>query len=91
MTLQDALFNWLQIRIVAEARPLDEAARKTADFFEEILREDHGVSEFEKTEADEFRLRIDYVREGEKQSAFFDREHARRLLADIDSNPKYNE
>ncbi|MFS0839590.1 hypothetical protein [Paenibacillus sp. 1P03SA] len=91
MTLQDALFNWLQILIVAEARPLDEAARKTADFFEEILREDHGLSEFEKTEADEHRLRIDYVREGEKQSAFFDREQAQRLLADIDSNPKYNE
>ncbi|EGL20246.1 MULTISPECIES: hypothetical protein [Paenibacillus] len=91
MTLQDALFNWLQIRIVADARPLDEAAGKTADFFEEILREDHGVSEFERTEADEYRLRIDYVRQGEKHSVFFDREQAGRLLADIGSNPKYNE
>ncbi len=33
MNLQDTLFNWLQISIVAEARPEDGAARETKDFF----------------------------------------------------------
>ena len=33
MRLDDALFNWLQIQIVAEARPDDNAAAETRDFF----------------------------------------------------------
>ncbi|SFJ05522.1 hypothetical protein [Thermoflavimicrobium dichotomicum] len=41
MQLKDALFNWLQIQIVWDARPSDRSARDTVLFFEEILREDH--------------------------------------------------
>ena len=37
MKLTDALFNWLQIRIVGDARPRDRSARDTVQFFEQIL------------------------------------------------------
>ena len=33
MRLDDALFNWLQIQMVAEAGPDDRAAAETRDFF----------------------------------------------------------
>lgn len=43
MTLDQALFNWLQIYYVLEQRPHDEAAKETSQFFWTILTEDHGV------------------------------------------------
>ncbi|MCZ8511202.1 hypothetical protein O9H85_01855 [Paenibacillus filicis] len=90
MNLRDALFNWLQIRIVAEARPDDLAAAETRDFFEVILREDHRLKEFQATN-DETMYRIRYVLEGTPKLQMFDRESAEQLLSDINSNPKYNE
>lgn len=90
MNLQDALFNWLQISIVAEARPEDRAAGETRDFFEVILREDHQLTGFSYS-ADESFYRIQYETAGEQRTQRFDREAAEKLLEDIQSNPKYNE
>lgn len=64
MTLEDALFNWLQIRLVADARQEDKAARDTLAFFEEILRDDHGLKSFEIEKSDETMLHVRYVKEG---------------------------
>lgn len=90
MTLQDALFNWLQIKIVAEARPDDRAARETMQFFEEILREDHQLEQYAVT-SDETMYRIQYGSAGQLKLQMYDRETAEQLLSDINSNPKYNE
>ncbi|MFC0216323.1 hypothetical protein ACFFK0_28400 [Paenibacillus chartarius] len=90
MKLQDALFNWLQIRIVAEARPDDRAAMDTRDFFEQILREDHHLSHFEVSRVDETMIHIRYTADGTTKLQMFDREQAEQLLADIEANPKYN-
>lgn len=90
MKLQDALFNWLQISIVAEARPEDRAAAETRDFFEVILREDHHLTQFSYTAEDNV-YRIQYETAGEQRTQQFDRESAEQLLEDIHSNPKYNE
>lgn len=89
MRLEDALFNWLQIKIVAEARTDDMAAEETRLFFEEILRDDHGLTEF-TTSSDELRITISYELEGIRKTLMFDRELAEQLLTDINSNPKYN-
>ncbi|TDF96708.1 hypothetical protein [Paenibacillus piri] len=89
MRLEDALFNWLQIKIVAEARRDDQAAEETQRFFEEILREDHTLTEFEATE-DETMVHIHYVVDGKRKRLMFDKESAGQLLEDINSNPKYN-
>jgi hypothetical protein len=90
MTLQDALFNWVQIHIVAEARPDDDAARETCSFFEEILREDHHVSQFAVSARDETMIHIRYEIDGRTKTQMYDRDHAEQLLRDIESNPKYN-
>ncbi|MFD0692776.1 hypothetical protein ACFQZT_01585 [Paenibacillus sp. GCM10027628] len=91
MKLQDALFNWLQMHIVAEARPDDEAARETRDFFAVILEEDHLVSNFHiMDQGDSPAIFIAYEQEGISKKQQFDRESAEKLLEDINSNPKYN-
>ncbi|MBD0379150.1 hypothetical protein [Paenibacillus sedimenti] len=90
MKLQDALFNWLQMEIVTEARPDDEAARETRDFFALILEEDHSVSNFYIIQEDSPAIFIAYEQEGIGKKQQFDRESAEKLLEDINSNPKYN-
>ncbi|MBK5481332.1 hypothetical protein JFV29_05200 [Peribacillus sp. TH16] len=42
-SLQDALYNWLTIRVVCVARPDDSAARETEMFFMQMLKNDHQV------------------------------------------------
>ncbi|MFD6440375.1 hypothetical protein ACFWDG_11310 [Peribacillus sp. NPDC060186] len=42
-SLQDALYNWLTIRVVCDARPDDSAARDTEMFFMQMLKNDHQV------------------------------------------------
>ncbi|MEW9701649.1 hypothetical protein [Paenibacillus sp. SI8] len=91
MKLQDALFNWLQMHIVLEARPDDEAARETRDFFAVILEEDHFISNYHIIKQENARsIQIAYEQEGISKMQQFDRESAEKLLADIGSNPKYN-
>ncbi|WP_442603739.1 hypothetical protein [Paenibacillus sp. KN14-4R] len=90
MKLQDALFNWLQIRVVSEARADDNAARETMEFFETILREDHGLSHFAVVQTDDSMYVLDYVHEGTSKKQMFDRITVEALLHDINSNPKYN-
>jgi hypothetical protein len=90
MVLQDALFNWLQMRIVSDARPEDGAAKETLDFFSLILHEDHHLTDIVVNADDETMLIIHYVLEGETKRHTFDRERAEQLLSDINSNPKYN-
>ncbi|WP_199618833.1 hypothetical protein [Paenibacillus alkalitolerans] len=91
MNFQDALYNWLQIRLVADARPGDGAAVETERFFADILKEDHGLEQFTIGNADETMYYVHYVKEGKKKVQMYDREAAEQLLADINSNPKYND
>ncbi|MNI21360.1 hypothetical protein D3C73_748800 [compost metagenome] len=90
MNLNDALFNWLQITIVSEARSDDHAAKETMDFFEQILREDHLLTSFYIDKQDDNMYVIHYEWEGQNKVQKFDRESADRLLTDINSNPIYN-
>ena len=91
MDIKTAIDSWLQIRYVAQARPNDEAAKKTYDFFQTILTEDFGVTELSVRpyEEEEAYLTVDYVVAGEKASLTLDRERIEQLLADIEANPKY--
>ena len=89
MTLQDTLFNWLQIKIVAEARTDDHAAEETQLFFEQILREDHKLTKFEAI-TDDMKIHISYEHDGISKQIMFSRESAEQLLVDINSNPIYN-
>lgn len=91
MNIADAVFNWLQIYIVAEARPNDRAAQETAAFFESILREDHQLKSFEiDASAETYQVR--YVSEnGEENTLKFHKQSAEKLLKDIEAEPRYNQ
>lgn len=91
MQLQDALFNWLQIQIVWEARPSDRSAKDTVRFFETMLEEDHQVTEITKTKQKEAACYlVEYVQSGEKKMIEFPAETADKLLNDILQEPRYN-
>lgn len=91
MRFEDALFNWLQIKVVADARADDRAAQDTAQFFYEILVEDHKLTDIAVAEHGEGMLRMTYRQDGEPGHKTFDRELVEQLLHDINMNPKYNE
>ncbi|GGG10428.1 hypothetical protein [Paenibacillus abyssi] len=90
MRFEDALFNWLQIEIVAAARPDDLAAADTRNFFIQILQEDHGLGKVYIALTDETMIHVKYEREGRVKTQMYPRELGEQLLHDINSNPKYN-
>lgn len=91
MNLEAALFNWLQIRIAAERRPDDRAARETADFFRTVLRDTHRITDIRVEAKGEDLIQVVYVRDGETGRKTFDRRFAEQLWEDIEANPKFNE
>jgi hypothetical protein len=90
LTLQDALYNWLQIHLVAEARANDRAAADTRDFFVQVLQEDHRIGDI-KISVEKGMYHLDYEHEGTAKRKSFPKAMAEQLLIDIDSNPKYND
>lgn len=92
MKLESALFNWVSIRIVADARPNDRSAADTADFFATILREDHHLTDFHIALIDDTMVHVQYETEdGTSKRHMFDRFSAEQLLHDINATPQYNE
>lgn len=90
MKLENAIFNWLQIKVVAEARPNDQAAKKTVDFFYEILVEDHSLQDI-RVEADDTMYTVRYRVKSKPTEKKYPREVAEQLLHDIENEPKYNQ
>lgn len=90
MNLQDAMYNWLSIKKVADERESDDAAQDTRSFFEEILREDHGVSTL-NVEMEEPYYVIHFVKENEHKNMKFPIELIDALLTSIQNEPKYNQ
>ncbi|MBW7453684.1 hypothetical protein ACFOLF_06660 [Paenibacillus sepulcri] len=90
MRFEDALFNWLQIQLVAEGRPHDGAALDTRDFFLQILTEDHHVTQIVIDKVDDTMIHVRYEKEGRSKVQMIPREAGEQLLNDIKENPKYN-
>lgn len=80
MKLADALFNWLQIRVVADARPEDQSAQETVHFFRQILREDHHVEKIEY-QKDDAMYTLQYEHEGKTLTQRYPIEAVEQLLA----------
>ncbi|OMF36977.1 hypothetical protein BK133_07100 [Paenibacillus sp. FSL H8-0548] len=90
MKLEDALFNWLQIKVVSDARQEDQSALDTLAFFEQILSEDHGLTDYSIIKIDDTMIHVKYVKESRSKLQLYPRELGEQLLTDIESNPKYN-
>ncbi|MBN2983348.1 MULTISPECIES: hypothetical protein [Cohnella] len=84
MRLNDALFYWLQTKLMTEIRPDDEAARGSLRFFAQILSEDHGLASVEVDSSDAAKYRVSYrAKDGTAREVRFDREAAEQLAADL--------
>jgi hypothetical protein len=86
-SLQDALYNWLTIKVVCDVRPDDSAAVETKDLFENILTEDHSIKDLEVTK-DESMYYISYSSNGENKKTRFPIELVEILLSQINENPE---
>ena len=89
MQMRDALFYWLQMKVIWEARPTDYPAQETAQFFAEILREDHQVTQMEVA-IEDISYKVTFLLKGEPEEFRFDRQQVEQLLQAIESDPKYN-
>ncbi|WP_047151528.1 hypothetical protein [Aneurinibacillus tyrosinisolvens] len=88
MKIENALFDYLQIKVVADARPDDTAAQKTSDFFYSILQEEHKLENLEYT-VDDTMYHVKYTADGKSKTRFYDRESIEHLLSSIETEPRY--
>jgi hypothetical protein len=81
LSLMDALFYWLQMRLVCDSSPDDAAARETVLFFAQILSEDHGLASYDVSSQDEVKIYVTYrTLEGSERTVWFDRESAEHMV-----------
>jgi hypothetical protein len=86
-SLQDALYNWLTIKVVCDARPDDKAAIETRDFFDEILTVQHSVSNIEITKDDQM-FYISYQQGEETKKGRYPRELIEIIINQINQEPE---
>ncbi|WP_449539873.1 hypothetical protein [Ferdinandcohnia sp. Marseille-Q9671] len=86
-SLQDAIYNWLTIKIVAEARPDDTAARDTFELFEDILVNEFKLKDI-SIQKDEVMYLVTYKIDGEVKSARFPTELIEVMHDQIQKNPE---
>ncbi|KGP72277.1 hypothetical protein [Pontibacillus yanchengensis] len=55
-SMQDLVYNWLTIQIVARERPGDKAAQETMQFFEEMLEKNYQVNDMHISKKEEMYL-----------------------------------
>ncbi|MEW9050323.1 MAG: hypothetical protein AB2392_04150 [Neobacillus sp.] len=85
-SVQDALYNWLTIKVVCDARPDDTAARETLDLFDEMLTSEHHLLDIEIS-TDEQMYYVSYVQAGESKKARFPRDLIEVMLNQINQEP----
>lgn len=85
-SLQDAVYNWLTIKIVSDARPDDTAAVETTQLFEKILAEEHNVESHEM-KRDAIMYYVTVVQEGQSKEYRFPRDLIEVMLDQIRQEP----
>ncbi|MFD2443373.1 hypothetical protein ACFSO7_05170 [Bacillus sp. CGMCC 1.16607] len=86
-SLQDALYNWLTIKVVCDERPDDTAALETKELFDNILQKDHGVSDIVVT-TDAVMYYVEYTHADEQKKARYPRELIEIMLDQINHAPE---
>lgn len=86
-TLQDALYNWLTIKVVSDEIPEDNAAKETTDLFEDILTTDHQLTNIQVKKEDEMYY-VTYEKDGEVKTTRFPVELIESMLVQIKSDPE---
>ncbi|WP_026692174.1 hypothetical protein [Peribacillus kribbensis] len=86
-SLQDALYNWLSIKVVCDARPEDTAAQETQQLFHAMLVEDHNISSIEISR-EEPMYYLTYDKDGETHKTRFPIELIDAMLNQIEQEPE---
>lgn len=86
-SLQDALYNWLTIKVVTDERPDDTAAIETEKMFSDMLKNDHAISNIE-IEKDEEMYFVQFDQKGERKKQRFPRELIDIMLNQIKEAPE---
>ena len=86
-SVQDALYNWLTIKVVCDERPTDKAAVETESMFLAILEEDHMVSDI-TIEVDDVMYHISYVNANEIFKTRFPRQLIEVMINQITDSPE---
>ena len=86
-SLQDSLYNWLSIKVVADARPEDTAACDTFRLFNELLKENHDLNDVQ-VHKDEVMYLVSYTLNGESKSSRFPVELIDSMIDQIEANPE---
>lgn len=85
--LMDAVYNWLTIRIVYDARPDDTAARDTVRLFEQTLEDDHGVDRYSYKKRDGW-YTVEFTKDGIDDQFRFREEMVEVMLKQVLSHPE---
>lgn len=86
-SLQDAVYNWLSIKIVADHRPEDTAARETTAMFYDILKSDFNMEQVD-VYSDEEKYVVDIQTSDEKKTYHFPRELIDSMIEHINREPE---
>ncbi|WP_102347074.1 hypothetical protein [Bacillus sp. Marseille-P3661] len=86
-SLQDALYNWLSIKVVCDARPDDKAASNTFDLFDKILKSDHHIEEVNYKKDEEMYV-VEYQAKGEQNTMRFPLELINCMIDAIEDQPE---
>ena len=69
-SLQDTIYNWLTIKVVADVRKDDSAAQETEALFKSMLMEDHEITSINFTK-EEPMYYVTYEQHGEMKKTRF--------------------
>lgn len=86
-SLQDAIYNWLTIKIVIDERPDDTAAVETEKMFYEMLIDTHSLTNISIT-TDETMYYVHFEQNGETKQQRFPRELIEVMLNQIQKEPE---
>jgi hypothetical protein len=87
-SIQDAIYNWLTIKIVADARKEDRSAQDTEQFFFELLKEEHGIDNIIIKKEDPMYI-VHYSIAGEDKKQQYPIELIDIMLDQINERPEY--
>lgn len=85
-SLQDALYNWLTIKVVRDARPFDNAAEETEQLFYAILTKEFQISELDVYDEGEL-YNVSFKRDNEIKQQRFPKELVEVMLTQIELAP----
>lgn len=85
-SIQDAVYNWLTIKVVSDARPADLAAVETEKMFFSILETDFALSDI-TVQKDEQMYHVSFMKASKQEKLRFPRDLIEVMINQINEAP----